>query len=141
MVTAKTRTLCYVGSFQDATMHILRGRDAENIIPDVSQSYSSLNKTRTLSSYKMEHLKQMYQSKLHSSWASPNINFVIIILASSLVLICAVIAPLYCLYTLTFMSNIAIVVKNEQIVVKNEFFWFYKGKQWVPLTEWWKQND
>ena len=67
MVTAKTRTLCYVGSFQDATMHILRGRDAENIIPDVSQSYSSLNKTRTLSSSKMEHLKQMYQSKLHSS--------------------------------------------------------------------------
>ena len=52
MVTAKTRTLCYVGSFQDATMHILRGRDAENIIPDVSQSYSSLNKTRTLSSSK-----------------------------------------------------------------------------------------
>ena len=53
---------------------------------------------------------------------SPTINFVIIILASSFVLICAVIAPLYCLYTLTFMSNIVIVVKNEQIVVKNEFF-------------------
>ena len=61
MVTAKTRTLCYVGSFQDATMHILRGRDAENIIPDESQSYSSLNKTRTLSTTKMEHLRQMYR--------------------------------------------------------------------------------
>jgi len=37
-VTAKTRTLCYIGSFQGATMHILCGKNALNIIPDESQS-------------------------------------------------------------------------------------------------------
>lgn len=61
-VTARTRTLCYTGSFQGATMHIVRGGYAGNIIPDGSQSYSSLNKTRTLSSSKMDALKQMYRN-------------------------------------------------------------------------------
>lgn len=56
-VTAKTRSLCYTGS----SMQILHGRDTDNIIPNESQSYSSLNKTRSLSKSKVEHLKQMYR--------------------------------------------------------------------------------
>ena len=79
-VTAKTHTLCYTGSFQGAT---ICGKNALNIISEESQSYSSLDKTRTLSSSKTGTFETNVP-QLHSSWASPTIDFVIITLASHL---------------------------------------------------------
>lgn len=60
-VTAKTRRLCYTGSFSNATMHVLTGNEHLNVIPGEAQSYKSLNKTRNLSASKMTHLTQMYR--------------------------------------------------------------------------------
>lgn len=61
-VVAKVRPLCYTGSFTNATIHVKAGRSlAENVIPDDTQNYSTLSKTRELTTSKMGHLKQMYR--------------------------------------------------------------------------------
>ena len=61
-VVAKVRRLCYTGSYENSTSHVLRTIDPHsNAIPDVStQSYTALNKTRNLTDSKIKHLKQMY---------------------------------------------------------------------------------
>ena len=61
-VTAKVRKQCYTGPFSNASIHIARGRSAtDNVIPGLSESYCTLNKTRVLSESKITHLKQMYR--------------------------------------------------------------------------------
>jgi len=62
-VVAKVRPLCYTGSFTNATIHVKAGRSlAENVIPDDTQNYSTLSKTRELTTTKMGHLKLMYRN-------------------------------------------------------------------------------
>lgn len=58
-VVARTRPLCYTGSFNPASMHVLAGQNpTSNIIP---QMYTKLNQKRDFSEFKRNHLKQMYR--------------------------------------------------------------------------------
>lgn len=61
-VVAKVRHLCYTGSYENSTSHVLRSIDpCFNVIPDLGkQSYTALSKTRNLTDSKTKHLKQMY---------------------------------------------------------------------------------
>ncbi len=62
-VVAKVRPLCYTGSFTNATIHVKAGRSlVENVIPDDTENYSTLGKTRELTTTKMGHLKQMFRN-------------------------------------------------------------------------------
>ena len=57
-VVARTRAMCYAGPFSPATIRILAERDpTESVIPDETQTYTGLNKKRSLSESKMSHLK------------------------------------------------------------------------------------
>ena len=60
-VLARTRKLCHTGSFQNCTIHVLRGQDeSESAIPDpVTGNYVNLGKIRQLTDSKLKHLKQM----------------------------------------------------------------------------------
>ena len=59
-MVCKTRPLCYEGSFTNATMHIMSGRQVEeDIIPDGTQTYLSKRKLRKISDMKLQHLRQM----------------------------------------------------------------------------------
>ena len=60
-VVSKTRSLCYTGPFNNATIHVLSGKDpTDGAIPGDEQTYHYLNKVRNLSSSKMSNLQQMY---------------------------------------------------------------------------------
>ena len=49
-VVAKVHDLCYTGSFTNAAIWVLPGKDASgDVIPNHTKSYASLNKTRSLS--------------------------------------------------------------------------------------------
>ena len=62
-IVCKTRPLCYKGSFDNATIHVLAGRDVHEVaIPDASESYSCKSKLRQLSDTKLGHLRQMSRS-------------------------------------------------------------------------------
>ncbi len=63
VVVAKVRDDCYTGRFNDATIHVVRGRDiSECVIPDrVTGAYANLGLLRPLTDSKLKHLQQMYR--------------------------------------------------------------------------------
>ena len=70
-VVAKVWKFCYTGRFEDATIHVISGRDAtESVIPNTeSESYRSLGKLRSLSESKCKHLEQMSKNFIpHDRW-------------------------------------------------------------------------
>ena len=70
-VVAKVRKFCYAGPFQDATIHVVSGRDAtESVIPnEENESYKSLGILRSLSESKRKHLEQMSKNFIpHDRW-------------------------------------------------------------------------
>ena len=60
---AKTRKFCHIGMFENAGIHVHRGKDIhECAIPhQESENYTSLGKLRPLSEFKHKHLEQMYR--------------------------------------------------------------------------------
>ena len=72
-VVAKVRELCYTGSFEYSTGHVLsRVQPSSNAIPTIeSQNYVVLKKTRELTDSKMKNLKQMYRDFIpRERWSS-----------------------------------------------------------------------
>ena len=66
-LVCKVRKLCYTGSFDNALIRVQAGRsESENVIPNVTQNYSRLNKLRQLSDTKLSHLRQMSSSFIPS---------------------------------------------------------------------------
>ena len=61
-VVSKTCPYCYTGSFSNATMHVLGGKNPEDdVIPGDEQTYHHLNKAKSISGSKMSNLVQMYR--------------------------------------------------------------------------------
>ena len=75
-VISKVRDNCSEGAFQNATIHVMRGRDIEeDIIPDPgNQNYAVLGKVRELTETKYRHLQQMYKDFVPSDRHLPMIN-------------------------------------------------------------------
>ena len=66
-LVCKVRKLCHTGSFDDASIRVQGGHsESENVIPNATQNYSSLNKPRQLSDTKLSHLRQMSTSFIPS---------------------------------------------------------------------------
>ena len=63
-VIAKVRYSCYAGAFQNASIHVVTGRNVtESAIPDQEfANYKILGKLKTLSDSKRKHLDQMYKN-------------------------------------------------------------------------------
>lgn len=63
-VIAKVRYSCYAGVFQNASIHVVTGRDVtESAIPDQElANYKILGKLKTLSDSKRKNLDQMYKN-------------------------------------------------------------------------------
>ena len=77
-VIAKVRKNCSMGTFENATIHVINGRDIEEcVIPDqASEKYSCLGKVRSLSDSKRKHLEQMSKEFIRSDRHLPFINIV-----------------------------------------------------------------
>ena len=61
-VISRTRPYCYTGSFTNATIRVLAGKDPEDdAIPGDEQTYHHMNKTRNISGSKRNNLVQMYR--------------------------------------------------------------------------------
>ena len=75
-VIAKVRKNCYAGTFENASIHVISGRDVtENAIPDQSlSSYSILGKLKSLSDSKLKNLDQMYKNFIPNNRWLPFLN-------------------------------------------------------------------
>ena len=60
-VVARTRDFHYDGPFRKSSMHILAGQSDDNFVLGEDGTYVRQNRTRELSDFKMNHLKQMYR--------------------------------------------------------------------------------
>ena len=69
-VVCKTQSLCYEGSFSNATIPVMAGsHEAENVTPDETKTYLAKNKLRELSETKLNHPCQMSRSfEHHFKW-------------------------------------------------------------------------
>ena len=67
-----------MGTFENATIHVLNGRNIEEcVIPDqASENYACLGKVRSLSESKRKHLEQMSKDFIPSKRQLPFINIV-----------------------------------------------------------------
>lgn len=76
MVIAKVRKNCAMGTFENATIHVINGRDIQECaIPNqASENYASLGKVRSLSDSKRKHLEQMSKDFIPSDHHLPFIN-------------------------------------------------------------------
>ena len=62
-LVCKVRKLCHTGSYEDASIRVQAGQsESENVIPNATHNYSSLNKLRQLSDTKLSDLRQMSTS-------------------------------------------------------------------------------
>ncbi len=78
-VLAKVRKNCAEGNFENATIHVINGRDIEEcVIPNqANDNYSSLGKLRPLSESKRKHLGQMSKDFIPADRHLPFINIII----------------------------------------------------------------
>ena len=57
----RRRRLCYTGVFETMNVLVVTGQSSEDdIIPGADKTYLALNNLRSLSTVKMDHLRQMY---------------------------------------------------------------------------------
>ena len=75
-VIAKVRKNCSTGTFENAAIHVVNGRDSqEYAIPNqASENYISLGKVRCLSDSKRKHLEQMSKDFIPTDRHLPFIN-------------------------------------------------------------------
>ena len=60
-VMVRQRRLCYTGAFETMNVQVVTGQSSEDdIIPGTDKTYLALNNLRSLSTVKMDHLRQMY---------------------------------------------------------------------------------
>ena len=73
---AKVRKNCAIGSFENAAIHVINGRDIQECaIPDQdAENYATLGKVRSLSESKCKHLEQMSKDFIPAYRQLPFIN-------------------------------------------------------------------